>query len=261
MATVISSKKLGTYNVHKYNFKVIPIGDHTDEDMQTNMTSSLVEDTSNPVVKEVDTTSLTTNSKESLIESLMQKTDEMSSNFIKLQMKLENKEEDFKLELDKAKEEAFSEGMEAGIAKAISDTDNNIKNSAEHFSSSIVKLEESAKEFETALDSIKKDLISAALDIAKEVIKVEIGENSNEIAIRLSEELLKDLQNASKITLKVNPNNHGAISQYVGKLEHIEVVSDNAVNEGGVIIISDVGNIDSQISKRFQSVKRTALSE
>ncbi|HIP20137.1 MAG TPA: flagellar assembly protein FliH, partial [Sulfurimonas sp.] len=99
------------------------------------------------------------------------------------------------------------------------------------------------------------------LDIAKEVVKVEVGESANEIAKVLSDELLKDLQSASKVTLKVNPNNHGAVSEHVGKLEHISVISDSAVSEGGVIVISDAGNIDSQITKRFERVRRTALSE
>ena len=95
----------------------------------------------------VDASALSSSSKESLIESLMQKTDEMSSNFIKLQMKLESKEEEYKEDLIKAKEEAFSEGMEAGIAKAAESTDDSHKSSINQFSSSVSKLEEIAKEF------------------------------------------------------------------------------------------------------------------
>jgi len=191
----------------------------------------------------------------------MQKTDEMSSNFIKLQMKLESKEEKFETTLAQAKEEAFSEGVAAGIAKAKEDEAGSVTASLGHFSSSVAKLEESASEFEKALEGIKAELIAAALDISKEVIKVELGTNSNEVAKLLSDELLKDLQSAAKVTLKVNPKNHGAISEHVGTLEHISVVSDSAVSEGGVVVISDVGNIDSQISKRFERVKHTALSE
>ena len=99
------------------------------------------------------------------------------------------------------------------------------------------------------------------VDIAKEVVDAELKENSTKVAFGLSKELIKELQNASKITLKVNPKNHGEISKRVGSLKHVEVISDGAVSEGGVIALSDVGNIDAQISKRFQRVKRAALSE
>lgn len=258
MGSIISKNRLESHNVGKYNFKVIALGNSSDEEE----TSSLV--TQEPVkqkVTDVDSSALSSSSKESLIESLMQKTDEMSSNFIKLQMKLESKEEEYELSLVKAKEDAFAEGIEAGVAKALSDSELQLNSNVEMFADSITKIETSAKEFESALEAIKADLVRAAVDIAHEVVQVELSESSNEIAKVLSDELLNDLQGASKVTLKVNPKNHGSLSQHVGKQEHISIISDSAVSEGGVIVISDAGNIDAQISKRFQRVKRAALSE
>jgi len=204
---------------------------------------------------------MSNSSKDSLIESLMKKTDDMSSNFIKLQMKLESMSEEHEREMASAKEESFAEGVIAGKKQAIEDGEAGRASGLEQFSTSVATLESSAKEFETALEGIKKDLISAALDISQEVVSVEISENSSAIATVLSSELIKELQGASKVTLKVNPKDHGAISEHVGSMEHVEVVSDSAVSEGGVIALSDAGNIDAEISKRFERVKRAALSE
>ena len=254
MVHVIREDNLAKHNVNKYNFKVISSGNE-------NVSTVGEELTPRAKIKDVDSSALSSSSKESLIESLMQKTDEMSSNFIKLQMRLEQKEEEYSLSLRKAKEEAFAEGIKAGVAKVQEDMSKNSSKGMELFASSVRKLEVSANEFEVSLEGIKKELITAALDISKEVIKVEIGVSANEIAKVLSDELLKDLQSASKVTLKVNPNNHGVISEYVGKLEYVSVVSDSAISEGGVIVLSDAGNIDSQITKRFERVRRTALSE
>jgi len=262
MATVISSSKIEKHNIDKYNFKVIAFGSNQEG-------SSLVESTpeytpeNNPQQRstDIDSSALTTKSKDSLIESLMKKTDEMSSNFIKLQMKLEAKEEEFKEELKKAKEEAFAEGMKAGHAKALEEIDSNLNQKLELFSSSIAKLESSASEFESSLESLKSELVHAAIDIAQEVIKIELDTNSSEVAKVLANELINDLQGASKITLKVNPKNHAYISEHLGQLTHVTVLADSAVNEGGVIVISDAGNIDAQIEKRFQRVKKAALSE
>jgi len=260
MATVISKTKLESHNVGKYNFKVIALGQASEEESPKSSVKS-TEEPEKAKIQDVDSSALSSSSKESLIESLMQKTDEMSSNFIKLQMKLESKEEEFKLTLEKAKEDAFAEGIEAGVAKALNDSELQLKNSIKLFADSIAKVEESAKEFESALEAIKADLVRAAVDIAQEVVKVELSENSNEIAKVLSDELLSDLQGASKVTLKVNPKNHGAISEHLGKIEHVTIVSDSAVSEGGVVVMSDAGNIDAQISKRFKRVKSAALSE
>jgi len=262
---VISSDSILAHNVDKYNFKVIALGSNSDEESSLETSSlseqSAQEDNSKTRVTDVDSSELSTSSKESLIESLMKKTDDMSSNFIKLQMKLEAKEEEYKTELEKAKEAAFNEGMQAGKAKAIEDGDISATDAIKQFSVSVKKLEESANSFEVALEGIKDNLITAALDISKEVVNIELNENSKEVAKILSDELMKELQSASKITLKVNPKDHGAISEHVGSLKHIEVVSDSAISKGGVIAISDAGNIDAEISKRFERVKKAVLSE
>jgi len=262
MASIISKDNILGHSVDKYNFKVLSMGGasvHVEEEMPSHdpepQEEIPVKDTS------VDSSAMSQNSKDSLIESLMKKTDDMSSNFIKLQMKLEDKETEYETELKKVKEEAFNSGVEEGKKQAINSAELSYKDGMSQFSTSIASLEKSSKEYEVALESIKSQLISAAIDISKEVIDIELNQSSQEIAKVLSNELIKELQSASKITLKVNPKDHGPVSEHVGSLEHIEVISDSAVSEGGVIAISDAGNIDAQISKRFERVKRAALSE
>ncbi len=269
MATVISNEKLNNHKVDKYNFKVLAVGPvHKEkpvpeQDTSTQETDETYTEENNPRRRttDIDSSSMSQSSKDSLIESLLQKTDEMSSNFIKLQMKLEEKEEEHKQELQKVKEEAYQQGIEAGKEQALKESETEYMNAIKQFASSVETLEESAKEYEKALQSIKDELVIAALDISKEVVKVELSAASSEVAKVLGNELIKELQSASKVTLKVNPKDHGAISEEVGSLEYVEVVSDSAVSPGGVIAISDAGNIDAQISKRFERVKRAALSE
>ena len=261
MATVISNEKLVRHNVDKYTFKVLAMGPTSDANAQKNpVQTSEIKETEKPQVS-VDSSSMSTNSKDSLIESLMKKTDEMSSNFIKLQMKLESMSEDHKKEIEKVRAESFEQGTISGKEQALKEEQGSVKNSLEQFINSIKTLENSALEYEKALEGIKSELVSAALDISKEVINVELSKSSSSIAEVLSRELIKELQGASKIKLRVNPRNHGDLSKNLGTLEHVEIVSDGAVSEGGVIAISDVGNIDAQISKRFERVKRAALSE
>ena len=266
MSSIITSDRIQRHDVDKYNFKVLSVSAEAQESDELlssevpmkKVTSELQQKS---VEREIDSSAMSKSSKDSLIESLLNKTDEMSSNFIKLQMKLESMNEEHKIELQRVKEESYAVGVEAGKAEAYKDNEKNSANSLSQYSASVAKLEINAKEFESALESIKKELISAAIDISKEVIKIELGENSAKVATILAKELIKELQSASKITLRVNPKDHGAISQDVGSLSHVEVISDNAVSLGGVIAISDAGNIDAQISKRFERVKRAALSE
>lgn len=263
MSSVILSEKIANHNVDKYSFKVLAAGAEPHGTVFESALLSKPEEEERQTYKEsdIDASAMSQSSKDSLIESLLKKTDEMTSNFIKLQMRLESMSDEHKDELVKVKEESYAQGVEDGKAKALKDGEKNIENGLTQFAASISTLEKSAKEFEGALEGIKKELISAAIDIATEVINVELNENSNKIAAILSTELMKELQSASKIVLKVNPKDHGVISEKVGSMKHVEVVSDSAVSKGGVIAISDAGNIDAQISKRFERVKRAALSE
>jgi len=259
MASIITNDALEKHKVDKYKFKVIAIGSHDDE--ETQKAEFTPENNPKARATDVDSSALSNSSKESLIESLMQKTDEMSSNFIKLQMKLEAKEEEFAQQLKIAKEEAFAEGMKAGEAKASQDIDKQVNEKLVLYSHSIEKLNASAEEFSAALAGIKNELVIAALDISKEVLKVELSENSQEVAKLLSSELIQELQSAAKIEIRVNPKDHAAVSEHLVKLENTKIISDSAVSEGGVIVMSDAGNIDAQISKRFERVKKAALGE
>lgn len=264
MATVISGDSLAKHNVEKYNFKVIALGspnESVDKSRETQQSSSIAQESPKAQKSDIDSSAMSTNSKDSLIESLMQKTDEMSSNFIKLQMKLEAKEEEYQQSLKEAQESSFSQGMEAGVAKAVEDGTLSVGKSLEQFAHSVSKLDVSANEFKSALEGIKKELMYAAIDISEEVIKVELSHHSSEVAKLLADELIAELQSASKITLKVNPKDHGSLSEHLGKLEHIDIISDSAISEGGVIVVSDAGNIDAQIQKRFQRVKKAVLNE
>ena len=263
MNTIISKEKILEHEINKYNFKILSVGGslNTKSEQETLQSTAQVQQESEQKEKSIDSSAMSQSSKDSLIESLMKKTDDMSSNFIKLQMKLEDKELEFEEQLKRAKEESYNEGVEVGKIQASTNAEESYKNGVSQFSASITSLEKSANEYEVALESIKSQLITAAIDISKEVIDVELNASSQEIAKVLSDELIKELQNASKVTLKVNPKDHGPISEHVGSLKHVEVVSDSAVSIGGVIAISDAGNIDSQISKRFERVKRAALSE
>lgn len=260
--------------INKYNFKVLSSSaqayaeSHNKDDdfvpAATNEKAQEKEQETQKLAQEKEETSgetLSKSSKDALIESLLQKTDEMSSNFIKMQMKLESKEEEYKQAVEKAKAEAFQEGKEAGEKEAVEAVQSEHTALMKQFSNSVVTLDKSAKEFSTSIQGIKEELIHAALDIAKEVVLIETTEKGNEIASHLAKELISEIQSAAQVTIKVNPNDKVAIEKALGTLENVTIVSDNAISNGGVVILSDAGNIDGNIMQRYARVKNAALGK
>lgn len=282
MDVIIRSNSKQGHMISKYQFKVLgmntPVDNLTSHNSssdkndfvplsQSNVSEADKKSVVNPdkdgevqEAKQVEESSQVKSSKDELIENLLKKVDDVTSNYIKVQMKLEDAQELHVAQLEEAKKEAFEEGVQEGLKRAKADSDAANSNSLEQFAKSIQTLESSAEQFSSSLTSIQGDLLNAALDIAKEVIDIEVNSIGNEIALKLSEGLIDELKTASKITLKVNPNNHGLLSEKLGKLPHIEIISDSAVSPGGVIVFSDAGNIDAQIEKRFEKVKEAALS-
>jgi len=84
-----------------------------------------------------------------------------------------------------------------------------------------------------------------------------VSENSKEIAHNLAKALMDDIKDATKIQIKVNPKDAGYLKEQ--DFKNVEIIEDEAVKEGGVVIISDIGNIDAQILQRFKAVKEAIL--
>ena len=261
MKTLITTDNLVNHTVDKYRFKVF--SSHGSE-LEDSHDQGLAHENFQPLDLEFEPeheTPVDIGNRDELVESLLKKTDEMTSNFIKHQMKLESQEEEFKAKIELEKKTSYEKGLEDAKEQTTSKLESDKVTAIAQFAESIKALENSANEYKSALESIKKELLEAALDIAKEVIEVELSSNSSKVAYTLAYELIKDLQSASKIKLKVNPNDHGWLSEKIGSLGKIEIISDRAVSPGGVVAISDAGNIDAQILNRYERVKQAALQE
>jgi len=277
MDTVITEYNMDLHVINKYNFKIIASGAHTDSNAQTSakeftassilvkddQVTEKVQEITEPVQAPVlaDAEPISKSSKDELIESLLKKTDDMSSNFIKMQMKLEEKDEEYKKALEDEKAKAFEEGKQAGIKEAQDLVQAEHEELKKQFSASIQTLDTSTKEFSTSIEGIKEELIHAAVDISKEVILVETSERGNEIANILAKDLISEIQGSAEVTIKVNPNDKLSLEQSLGSLENIKIVADNAIANGGVVVVSDAGNIDGDIMKRYERVKNAALGK
>ena len=271
MGSVIDRRAMERHIVDKYKFKVLAMGSERDTESKTSvLVSSDTSKSAQPApaasaapsgeMLPPDGAGFSAGSKEALIESLMQKADEMSSSVIKMQMKLEEAEANYKAMLENERAKAYEEGILSGKQQAAADAAKARDEGIGQFSVSVRNLEERSREFSDALNSVREELIHAAVDIAKEVIGIEVASRSGEIAKTMATQLISELQDASKITQRVNPADHGSISEAVGSLDRVEIVSDRAVSPGGVVAISNAGNIDAEVMKRFERVKSAALS-
>lgn len=190
------------------------------------------------------------------VEELLKRIDELSGSIIKLQMKIENQEGEFAKRLESEVLRAKEEGLQQGEARAGAKFEEKLKELESRYSSSMTRLENEAAKFERFLVSSEEELSNTAIDIAKEIVKKEISTSSSSVAYSLAKALIKDLSGAKDVQIRVSQKDFEFLKEQFGASDNIQVVADEAINVGGVIVMSDIGNLDGTVESRFEKIKK-----
>ena len=197
----------------------------------------------------------------SFVEELLKKTDELSSNIIKLQMQIENQESEFAKRLEVETIRAKEDGKNEGIAQTNAANEAKIKELEAKFSASAAKLDEQCVKFDEFLKKSEEELGQTAIKIAKEVIEKEVSSASSQIAHHLANSLIKELSDVKNIEIRVNPEDSDYLKEQFSKNERVKVSADDAISKGGVVIISEGGNIDATMQTRLEKLKMLVNNE
>ncbi len=272
-ASVIRNEKIQKHNVEPYRFKVLSssLADETIQDnvepLSQDLSANIEQTPTNPPIQEPikapePTQQEPTKSDEqntaqdNFVEKLLKKTDELSSENIKLQMRLENKEAEFEKTLQEQSALAKEEGEKAGEARANEKFNEKLLDLQTQYSRSISLLEEEVQKLNDFIKKNESELANVAIDIAKEVIQKELTQDSSKIAKSLAVSLLKELETDTQKQIKVNPKDYEYLKESFTNDKLIEVKQDDAISQGGVIILSPSGNIEGTITKRMDKIKQ-----
>lgn len=261
---VINYKTEKEHKIESYRFKVLgTFANEPENKIATNTQTEQKPDELNLVKEDSQSQEENLTQKEyqpSFIEELLKRTDELSGNIIKLQMQIENQENEFKARLEEEKQRSKDEGLKEGEQTANAKFEillNEIKNK---YLISIQKIDEEKSKLENLYQKSEKELATTAIEIAKEVILKEVKDNSAIIALNIAKSLIKELNKASNIEIKVNIKDYEFLKENFKSISNIKISPDEAINSGGVILLSDIGNIDGGVLDRFNKIKKI-LSE
>ncbi|WP_107709950.1 flagellar assembly protein FliH [Campylobacter concisus] len=285
-SSVITSETSPAHFIENYRFKVLGVGERATDSApvlieENNLSEELSEqnfgqkgenfipqashqtqtNSQNHFASQAQSPQIQQAGESSFVEELLKKTDELSSNIIKLQMQIENQESEFAKRLESEISRAKEDGKNEGIAQANAANEARINELEAKFSTSAAKLEEQYIKFDEFLKKIEEDLGQTAIKIAKEVIDKEISTSSSQIAHHLASSLIKELSNVKNIEIRVNPEDSEYIKEQFSKNEHVKISADDAISKGGVVIISDGGNIDATMQTRLEKLKMLVNNE
>jgi flagellar assembly protein FliH len=261
MAKILNAQE-GKHIVETYAFKNFDFsGDLEDKFIKTEFKAS---DSNNVKenVKDGEVDSSTTKQLDSnqmkLIEQLLNKSDELSSVIVRMEKQLSKQSSEYEKRLLEVQDTKYKEGYNDGYNKAKIELESKINEHLSKLIESVNKIDDVYKEYQSKAENIEKELVGVAIDIAEQVIEKELSKSSKEIALSLTKELLNDINEATKIEIKVNPLDYDYVSKNLD-LERVEVKPDNAISLGGVVILSDAGNIEAEIHERFKTIKNSIL--
>ena len=285
-SSVITSETSPAHFIENYRFKVLGVGERATDSApvlieENNLSEELSEQNfgqkgenfvpqashqtqaspQNHFASQAQSQQIQQAGESSFIEELLKKTDELSSNIIKLQMQIENQESEFAKRLETEISRAKEDGKNEGIAQANAANEARINELEARFNTSAAKLDEQYVKFDEFLKKIEEELGQTAIKIAKEVIDKEISTSSNQIAHHLASSLIKELSNVKNIEIRVNPEDSEYIKEQFSKNEHVKISADDAISKGGVVIISDGGNIDATMQTRLEKLKMLVNNE
>lgn len=252
---IISKERVEDHTVQRYRFKVLgtPIADVQPEVIADTLDDKI--DTEAIFAINTPMASPQEETQKSFVEELLKKTDELTTHVIKLQLQIEKQENEFNQrlmeELKRERENAYTQGYQ----KAKEELEENMSEIKSRYLKSIQQLDALANSIEKGFGKLETEISTTAYEIAKEVIKKEVSHDSAQIAILLSKELIKDIKEASSIELKVHPKDLEVLKEVYAKDEKIKVSADDAIALGGVVLLSDVGNLDGSLPMRLEKVK------
>jgi flagellar assembly protein FliH len=257
MKNVIDSKTISNHIVQKYNFKIL--SSTTSKEEQTAIEEQETKDEGENAITQDVQNEAPVEVKDDFIAELLEKSDKMSSELVKLQMQIEEGQKEFEARLAKTKEESYEKGKEDGYNQAKKEYEEEYEALKKQYMSSISKLDETVYECRKYMDELKNELAETSLEIAREVVLKEVSVNSKEIALALAKKLIQDLKNANKIEIKTNPKDFEYLKENFKDMQNVTISPDEAINEGGVILISDIGNVDGDIKTRIEKAKQIIM--
>jgi len=250
---VIDADKLKEHNVKKFEFASLDLNQEKKPSFNQALFSNQ-KTTDAPKVAKEEPKEETTN-----VDELFQKIESLTSDKINLEMELETVKKEFDERLKESNEIAYEKGKVEGVK----DTQETLQDHNDELNIQLIKsitaLDEQIQKHEEFLTSSEDELVEVSTIIAKKIIKKELEENSEIVAKILADTFINDLKEASAITLKVNPKDALYIQEHYKGQKNIKIDADDAINKGGIIILSDIGNIDGNIDTRVK--KAIALIE
>jgi len=164
--------------------------------------------------------------------------------------------------LNAALEKKYEEGLKTGYENAVRDLHNNyvkkIKEAEEEFRYLLEQIDNRMIDYEKQFENL---IVNLSLEVSKKIVRREIQLDSPiETVLR---EAMRKILGANNVKIKIHPDDLKKISADGDKsflkdesFDRIKFEEDERIEQGGCVIETEIGNVDSRISTQLNELKR-----
>ena len=189
------------------------------------------------------------------MQKLLDRIDELLEDVKTLQSELTTKQNEFAKHLEESLQQEHENAYAQGFESAKKELENVVNEQQLLYGKSIKQLDDLDAFMREKMVLWESELSETAVVIAQEVIQEELSQGSVQITLALCNALLRELKEATKIHLHIHPKDVDAIKKHYADFEHVIIVADDAIALGGVVALSDKGNIDNSLEMRLKKAK------
>jgi flagellar assembly protein FliH len=162
--------------------------------------------------------------------------------------------------IDAVREQAFEEGVSAGVAQAQSQLDGP--------ASALAAAADQLQALRTdAAASVEADAVDLALRIAEQVVGAAIAADP-ELVVEAVRGALRRLVERDRVLILVNPDDLELVRDHVARLvgelggiEHCEVQAERRVRPGGAIVRTSEGEVDATLETKLARAREVLEHE
>jgi flagellar assembly protein FliH len=162
-----------------------------------------------------------------------------------------------------ARRTAYEQGMAEGMKRGVAKQRQEVSELVNSLSGLITELTNVRKEF---LGNIEKEVLDLAFAIAEKIVNHEVL-TDREVICRVLEGALTKMVDHEGMTLRVNPNDYRYLVEnnqdmpagWEG-MKNIVLEQDAAVGQGGVVIVSALGEVDARLDQQMGVLKEALTS-
>lgn len=237
MGKIIDANKLKNHNIQKFQFGVVEVKKQEEQKNSNEDKADKEEQEQEHREKFAD---------------LLQKADDLSSDNITLQMRIETLEKELTEKIKHTQEDYYNKGREEGTKETQESMEEDNNELKSRLIKSITLLDETLLLHEESIKKIEENTQDIAISLAQKIINKEIEDNSHKVALSLIKLFIDEIDESLTITLKVNPKDYIYIQEAYKEQKKIKIEADEAISQGGVILLSNEHNIDGNIPIRVQ---------